>query len=270
MSKANKKHNYKKKINKTPYIVFTIILIIILVVILLNKNMNNNHLKNLTTKVYEPFSNLTENISDILKYKEYKKENENLKKLKIEQDTLTAYNKELEKENESLKKLNKLKYEGYELKFAKVITRNKLYWFNELTINLGSKDKVKIGDAIVSENGLIGRISQVSKNTSVVNLITSEVRNKTSIIVETPKGEKTGVITGYKEGFLTAEGMTNYDGVNVGDKVYTSGLGNFPKGIFIGTVEKQENNNYETSNIIYIKSNQNLENIYLVGVLTSK
>jgi len=62
MSKANKKHNYKKKINKTPYIVFTIILIIILVVILLNKNMNNNHLKNLTTKVYEPFSNLTENI----------------------------------------------------------------------------------------------------------------------------------------------------------------------------------------------------------------
>ena len=56
-----------------------------------------------------------------------------------------------------------------------------------------------------------------------------------------------------------------------GDLVTTSGLGGvFPGGIFVGTVEKSQNDKYDLSKTIYIKTNQDFDAIHYVTVLGEK
>lgn len=187
----------------------------------------------------------------------------------MENDFLSNYNSELKDEISALKKLSKIDYKGYSLVYGNVICRNKLYWFDEFTIDIGSNNKVRVNDAVIGTDGLIGKVKSVSKNIAVVSLITSNTKMKTSVMINTSKGNKTGLITGYKDGFLEVLGITNYDGVKLKDKVYTSGLGNLPRGIYIGEVSLVKEDSYGVSNILYIKSMQDMNDIYFVGVLTS-
>ena len=56
---------------------------------------------------------------------------------------------------------------------ATIIERNRDYWFNTFTINKGKIDGIEVDMAVVDQNGLVGRISKVRKNTSDVKLITT-------------------------------------------------------------------------------------------------
>lgn len=264
-----RKRNYKKSNNKLVVIILSVILLSFLGVFILNKNYSNTYFKEFTYRLSKPFSILSVNINDIVKYKEYKNENRKLKKMKMENDFLSNYNSELKDEISALKKLSKIDYKGYSLVYGNVICRNKLYWFDEFTIDIGSNNKVRVNDAVIGTDGLIGKVKSVSKNIAVVSLITSNTKMKTSVMINTSKGNKTGLITGYKDGFLEVLGITNYDGVKLKDKVYTSGLGNLPRGIYIGEVSLVKEDSYGVSNILYIKSMQDMNDIYFVGVLTS-
>ena len=56
--------------------------------------------------------------------------------------------------------------------------------------------------------------------------------------------------------------------IQVGDVVTTSGLGGmFPRGIYIGTVEKIESDKYGLSKTLGVKTTQNFNNIHYVTVL---
>lgn len=265
-----KKEIYQKHILRNTFLALLIITLFF-GFYFLNKNYNNNLLKNIGYTVYKPINKFTSSIKEIKNYKKISELNLKLEKLELNNQFLSNYNQFLEKENESLKQLETLEKElpNYEIKYAKVIQRNEMYWFNEITIDKGSKDKIKINQAVIGKNGLIGRVKQTSKNYSVIELITNE-KVKTSIYVKGKKGEKVGLINKYQDNHLIAEGITNYDNVEIGDKVYTTGLGNLPKGILIGEIEKVEENNYGTSNIIYIKGSPDIENLSLVGVLFEK
>ena len=59
--------------------------------------------------------------------------------------------------------------------------------------------------------------------------------------------------------------------INKGDIVLTSGLGSmFPAGIYIGEVEKVENDRYNLSKTVFIKTYQNFNDIHYVTVLKEK
>ena len=81
----------------------------------------------------------------------------------------------LKEDNEELKKLNNINLSISDFDFINgtVIERNREYWFNTLTINKGTTDGVDIDMAVIDSNGLIGRISMVTKNTSTIKLITT-------------------------------------------------------------------------------------------------
>ena len=88
---------------------------------------------------------------------------------------------EQEKEFEELKKINNLSstLTEFDSITSLVITRNKMYWFNTLTINSGSKDGIVEDMAVISSDGLLGRITKVSLKTSEVKLITtSDINHK--------------------------------------------------------------------------------------------
>lgn len=185
-------------------------------------------------------------------------------------------NESLEKEIEELKdalELNRTITE-YNTVNATILSRNKSYWFNTLTIDKGKKDGIKKEMAVITKKGLIGKISKVYSSSSEIKLITSEdVNNKISVAIKTGNSETIAILNGYdtEKNLVKVVGVNKNANVEVGNEVLTSGLGGvFPKGIYIGTIEKIESDKYDLSNNIYIKTNQDFNNIHYVTVLTDK
>ena len=119
---------------------------------------------------------------------------------------------------------------------ATIIERNREYWFNNITINKGSNDGINLDMAVIDTNGLIGRISSVSDNMSVVKLITTnDTKNKISAVIN---NKVYGIINGYdnKNNYLELI-ITELTEIKEGSIVETTGMGGvFPSGILIGKV----------------------------------
>lgn len=185
-------------------------------------------------------------------------------------------NESLEKEIEELKdalELNRTITE-YNTVNATILSRNKSYWFNTMTIDKGKKDGIKEGMAVITKNGLIGKISKVFNSSSEIKLITSDdVNYKVSVSIKTGESETIAVLNGYDpdNNLIKVVGANKNAKIDIGTPVLTSGLGGvFPGGIYIGTVEKIESDKYDLSNNIYIKTTQDFNNIHYVTVLTEK
>lgn len=185
-------------------------------------------------------------------------------------------NSSLEKEIEELKKeleLNKTLTE-YEVENATVLSRNKSYWFNTMTIDKGKKAGIKKNMAVITKDGLIGKISKVSNYSSEIKLITSNDTNfKVSVSIKTNDEDNYAILNGYdkKTGLIKLSGIDKTTNINIDDSVLTSGLGEmFPSGIYVGQVKKIENDKYNLSKIVYIQTGQDFNNIHYVTVLKVK
>ena len=239
---------------------------------LLTKNMNNiidsSSYKNYMNFVSVPFEFIKR--YNIFKYKQVLTTKE-----KLEREVITLKNENqkisnLQEENQKLKNLVEIDklYTDYEVVYAKTMIRNKMYWYNTITIDKGSSSKIKAGNAVVSPFGLIGEIKSTTKDTSVVKLITSnENINRISIGIKKEKDYKHGIISGYNNPYLKVELTDSAEKITTGDKLTTSGLGNFPKNIPIGEVEKVEKDRYGLVNILYVKPYQDMNDINYIGVL---
>ena len=185
-------------------------------------------------------------------------------------------NSSLEKEIEELKKqleLNKTLTE-YDVVNATVLSRNKSYWFNTMTIDKGKKAGIKKNMAVITKDELIGKISKVSNYSSEIKLITSNDTNfKVSVSIKTNDEDNYAILNGYdkKTGLIKLSGIDKTTNINIDDSVLTSGLGEmFPSGIYVGQVKKIENDKYNLSKIVYIQTGQDFNNIHYVTVLKVK
>lgn len=185
-------------------------------------------------------------------------------------------NSSLEKEIEELKKqldLNKTLTE-YEPINATVLSRNKSYWFNTITIDKGKKSGIRNNMAVITKDGLIGKITKVSNYSSEVKLLTSnDTHFKVSVSIKTNDEDNYAILNGYdkKTGLIKLSGIDKTTNINVDDNVLTSGLGeNFPAGIYVGQVKEIKNDKYNLSKIVYIKTGQDFNNIHYVTVLKVK
>ena len=190
----------------------------------------------------------------------------------IQKNVNSSLEKEIQELKESLE-LNKTLTE-YKPINATILSRNKSYWFNTITIDKGSKQGIKKNMAVITKNGLVGKISKLYKTSSEVKLITSDDINfKVSIAIKTNDIDNYAILNGYDKdtSLIKATGIDKTTVINNGDVVLTSGLGElFPSGIYIGTVEKVESDKYNLSKTVYIKTYQNFNNIHYVTVLKVK
>jgi len=103
-----------------------------------------------------------------------------------------------------------------------------------IAINRGTRDGIAVGMPVVTGQGLVGRIIQVSANAARVMLIT-ETTSRVSARMQTNRVE--GTVVGLASGNLIMELIRLDAPVREGDLVLTSGLGgNFPPDIVIGQV----------------------------------
>ena len=205
-------------------------------------------------------------------YKKYTKLKEKVEKT----DLYYAQIEELQKEVTELKSTLELNSTLSEYSYvnATVVNRNIGYWYNTVTIDKGSKNGVKEGDAVITNQGLIGKIINVSNFSSTVKLLTSdEINNKISIKISSNDENHYGLLIGYdvKENVYNIEGITNSSKIKEGDMVTTTGLTDyFPSGILIGYVSEVVMDEYDLNSIIKVKPSVSFNDVSIVTILNRK
>ncbi len=99
-------------------------------------------------------------------------------------------------------------------------------------IDKGAKDGIIAGQAVVDEDGLVGRVDLVSANDARIRLITDPL---VSAGVRVQSTNETGIVSGRGDGPLRLEMFRPLSPVYEGDLVVTDGS-RFPPGIVVGWV----------------------------------
>jgi len=232
-------------------------------------------------------SNVFGNIKDL---KNTYEENELLKSRLDEYMQLEADLQEYKVENEKLKtELGKVAdLRQYNPIYSAVIGRNPDRWYDYISIDKGEQDGVEPNMAVVTAEGLIGKVKSTSQFSSTVQLLSaSDLKNRISaeiLPVESKKTEDendtnedktenndkvTGLIEGYDEekGALLLRRIESDIKLVEGQKVLTSGKGGvFPDGILIGEIMEVEPDSYGLEQMAYIKPSANFYDIDRVWV----
>jgi rod shape-determining protein MreC len=133
---------------------------------------------------------------------------------------------------------------------ASVIGRDPSPFLHYIIINRGSDDGLKRGMPVVTQNGLAGRVVQVTATGARVSLITDPV---TRINVRIEPSRSAAVLTGSITTDITLEQIPQEADVNPGNLILTSGLGgNYPANIIIGqitSVRSLENDLFQSASV---------------------
>lgn len=280
---GRKKQSISKK-----YILILIIILIILLLIIFSFTLKEDRKLSKAESLLKdgliysekiityPFNYIKENIKEYKKLKDVNKNN-NILETSIDRiDSIEAENIELRRQLETLKEELNINYtlSDYEYLNATVVNRNVGYWHNKITINKGTYNGVEKDMVVISSKGLIGKVIKTSTFTSDVRLITtSDTSNKISVHISNGDNNLYGLINSYdyNKNVLELEGISNTKDVNIGDYVYTSGLGGvFPTGILIGIVEEITTDSYDLAKIIKVKPSADFNDINYVSILKRK
>ena len=156
---------------------------------------------------------------------------------------------------------------------ALIINRNLSYWNDTITLNKGTKDQIEVGDPVVVNSGLVGKVISVSNYNSIARLLTSEATNKISVKVETDGDYAYGLLTKYdtESNIYNLEGISEMIDINLESIVTTTGIGdNFPSGIVIGKVKNITSDNYDLAKLIEVTPSVNFDALSIVTILKRK
>ena len=119
-----------------------------------------------------------------------------------------------------------------------------------ITLDVGRESGVTRNMPVLTDRGLVGRISEVGSGWSTVLLI---IDVSSSVNGLTQSTRASGLVRGQADGSLVMEAIPQGDTVRVGDTVFTSGLGgNFPRQVPIGQiteVERKDADLYQTARV---------------------
>ena len=182
-----------------------------------------------------------------------------------------AKNQKLESENEKYKKeLDVKDLSRYNPISTTVIARNPDQWMNTIVIDKGSKSGIKNNMAVMTSQGLVGRVTKVNQFSAQVDLISTHTRaGKLSVNVQHGSKNVFGLIDHYdaKNEELVISDINNKDSVKKGDKVVTSGLADqLPSDLYIGEVTKVENDQYGLAKEVRVKTGADLADLSHVYV----
>ncbi|MTV83004.1 rod shape-determining protein MreC [Secundilactobacillus folii] len=201
-------------------------------------------------------------------------ENQRLKSQVQELAQTKVHDQSVSQENKRLKQELKLNHAltDYSPVNATVIARTPSSWENQVIIDKGSAAGIKKNMPVLSGSGLVGRVSEVNRTNSKVELLSnsSESANRFAISITNKSGSTVnGIISGFDNAKNQIEmgNITSKTKIQKGDKVVTSGLGGImPAGLLVGTVASTGTDNYGTASKITIKPAADISELSVVTV----
>ncbi len=268
---------------KNKYIIIGMIISIFLLLLITYFVIQDKRKLSIPEKLIKDSVLVVENIiSTPLRYGEtkikYWKESKKTEQaLKNQENKIKAYDRLESELTETKKRVKELEsmleiknnQSDYTSISATVMNRKVGAWYDNLTIDKGSKDGVEEGDAVITSYGLIGKIIKVTNYSSNVKLLTSVNENfQISVKIESETESIYGLLSNYKDDYLIVSGISNNKEIPAYSKVVTTGLDNrFPSGILIGYTEKEEKDNFDLARTIYVSPAHSLDDITYVSVL---
>jgi len=163
------------------------------------------------------------------------KENRELKKRLSQLEAEHDRDGEIELENQRLSRLLDFKADvPSQVVTARVIGKDASGLFQSFILDSGVNDGVKPGMAVVSAEGVVGRIAQASPHGSRVLLISDHNSGVDAIVQRT---RARGIVEGALNRTCSMKYIKRGEEIEVNDVVVTSGLdGIFPKGVLIGRI----------------------------------
>lgn len=271
--------SYKKPKKRNSFMCIVGIIICIAISLYLLSKINIPGISEISGNIVTGINNVFSSVAGVVKngtsyFGNTKKLNNKIELLNSEIKQLEYSNLEKEKlevENKDLKELLGIseKYRHFNLKYGKVIYRNYDNWNQTFTIDIGNKAGIKEGCTVVTEIGLVGYISKVSSNTSIVTTI---VDPSTSVSVEISSINELALIKGdfdLKDSNKLKLTYIPIDSeLSINETIYTSGIGgNYEKGIPIGVIESVTNKKNDMDRYAVIKPFADFDSIDMVGVI---
>jgi rod shape-determining protein MreC len=182
-----------------------------------------------------PVAAVNRAIADLKEFASLREENARLRE---ENARLLAWQtaaRRLENENDRLRELAQF-HEGPEASFitARIVGDSVSAYVRGALLNVGRKASVSTGQAVVTGEGLAGRVAEVGDNSARVLFVT-DVNSRLPVQVE--RTRERAILAGDNSPQLRLTLVQGVQGVQRGDRIVTSGDGgSFPVGIPVGEV----------------------------------
>lgn len=175
-----------------------------------------------------------------------KKENSGLRHQNSELLTRLESMEELRLENNRLRDLLSFKKTSkMDLVAAQIVGRDLVPDHNTLTINKGTDDGLRSGQAVITLEGVLGYVFRPTNSSAHVMLLSDRYAVVDGIVQRT---RAHGIVEGRGAGGCNLKYIERTEDVRKGDLVVTGGLDNiFPKGFPIAVVEEVENKTISVS-----------------------
>lgn len=177
---------------------------------------------------------------------------------------------ESQKENEILKKQLGYILTNQDAKLipAYIIGRNPSNTMQYLIIDKGGKDNIAVGQVVINEGVLIGKVTEVNYTTAKVFLITNP---NSAVPALTQDSRASGLVRGEIGYGLILEDIVKEVVLKEDENVITSGLGEeYPRGLFIGKIDKTVSSAADLFQKASIKTISDIKKLEMVFVLETK
>jgi rod shape-determining protein MreC len=228
------------------------------------------------SRAFQPIRDLAGWFGDVF---DAKGENEELKDQLADTRTQLAQAQTQAGDDAELRKLVDLpKEEGFpdtKRVTARVIWKSPTAWYSTIQINQGSDQGIEIDQPVITGDGLVGKVTQVSGGVAVVTLITDA---ESSVSAQIQPDGAHGIIQPSvgDPNDMRLRFLQKGHSVEEGATVVTSGFASgkltsiFPRGIPIGRVTEVSSDELELYREVRIKPFADFRRIDYVQVLTSK
>lgn len=155
----------------------------------------------------------------------------------------------------------------YDFTTAKVVNNSVTYTSNYITLNKGRKDGVFPDMGVVSEHGVVGIVSNVSDNYSVVlPLLNTKFRLSCKVLGSNYIGSMSWNARSTR--YANLDELPRHVEFQLGDTIVTSGhSAMFPEGILVGYVssfERQRDDNFNSLKVELATDFQRLSNVMVI------
>jgi rod shape-determining protein MreC len=232
------------------------------------------------SKVLSPVRDVAGWVSDTLRAKS------RVDKLQSEVDQLRQQNDALQLaqiQNQELKKEVGLDdsisggINSYHPVAASVISRDPILWYQTIEVDKGSDDGVALNDPVIGYGALVGKVTTLDANVSVVTLITDHSYAVAALVLDGHGDSGVLVPAVGNPNQLLLQDLPSTAPITPGQQVVTAGFADpsnpavdslYPPGLPIGQVSSFSQNELLNSNQVPVSPGGNLRHLSVVQILT--
>jgi rod shape-determining protein MreC len=250
------------------YLVLSVLIILSLLFLFSNDNSQIRFLRAFTITA---FGSVQSGFSVIPNVFELQTENKYLRESNIRLSNEIATLKEMKNENARLTKLLNFKNKtNLPVVGAKIINKSLTQTRNSITLNVGEADSIKVNMPIITDDGLVGRITATSPHFSIAQILFNKDMR---ISVKNRRTRVDGILSYDGAEKVTVKNIMKSSDVTEGDVFITSEYSNYyPPGIPVAIVTETGNMDNLFKKVVAapMVNFPQLEEVFVLKVLPDK